>query len=163
MERYSDRSSWSFSPGAASISIPAFFRDTGVVRRSNRPSSTGMERPAFRSRSWPWKWIQATSMRSRKFHLQGKRRRRACRSCVRKSARGLAATVLDAMEAGKARAIPQAGRPTYCRKIAKEDGLIDWALSSSDIDARVRAFDPWPGTYSFLNGQRLNILEAVPL
>ena len=75
---------------------------------------------------------------------------------------GLAATVLDAIEAGKARVLPQKGKPTYCRKIAKEDGLIDWALPSLDIDARIRAFDPWPGTYSFLNGQRLNILEAAP-
>ena len=75
---------------------------------------------------------------------------------------GMAATLLDAIEAGKARIVPQQGEPTYCRKIAKEDGLIDWTLSSPDIDARIRAFDPWPGTYSFLNGQRLNILEAAP-
>jgi len=74
----------------------------------------------------------------------------------------LAAAVLDQMKTGKARAVPQKGEPSYCRKTAKEDGLIDWNLPSLDIDARVRAFDPWPGTYSFLNGQRLNILEAIP-
>ncbi|PKL07199.1 MAG: methionyl-tRNA formyltransferase [Spirochaetae bacterium HGW-Spirochaetae-9] len=74
----------------------------------------------------------------------------------------LAASVLDAMDAGRALASPQVGSPSYCRKIAKEDGLIDWSLSSLDIDARVRAFDPWPGACSYLEGQRLNIHEAQP-
>jgi methionyl-tRNA formyltransferase len=74
----------------------------------------------------------------------------------------LASSVLDALEDGRTSAFPQVGVPSYCRKIAKEDGLIDWNLSSLDIDTRVRAFDPWPGTYSYLGGQRLNILEAQP-
>lgn len=72
----------------------------------------------------------------------------------------LALDVLEAMEVGEASAVAQAGRPTYCRKIAKEDGLIDWNMSSDDIDARIRAFDPWPGAYTYLEGQRLNLLEA---
>jgi len=74
----------------------------------------------------------------------------------------LAASVLDAMESGQASAFPQVGVPSYCRKIAKEDGLIDWGLPCLEIDARVRAFDPWPGTYSYLGGQRLNIHETQP-
>lgn len=74
----------------------------------------------------------------------------------------LASSVLDALEGGQVSASPQVGVPSYCRKIAKEDGLIDWNLSSLDIDTRIRAFDPWPGTYSYLGGQRLNILEAQP-
>ncbi|HWR10402.1 MAG TPA: methionyl-tRNA formyltransferase [Rectinemataceae bacterium] len=74
----------------------------------------------------------------------------------------LALKVLDDIEAGKASASPQAGTPTYCKKIAKEDGLIDWTMSSLDIDARIRAFDPWPGAYTYLGGQRLNLLEAFP-
>lgn len=75
---------------------------------------------------------------------------------------GLAASVLDGIEDGTALAIPQKGMPSYCKKIAKEDGLIDWNLASLEVDARIRAFDPWPGAYSFLQGQRLNILESVP-
>ena len=74
----------------------------------------------------------------------------------------LSASVLDAMEAGRVLASPQVGSPSYCRKIAKEDGLLDWSLPCLEIDARVRAFDPWPGTYSYLGGQRLNIHEAQP-
>lgn len=71
--------------------------------------------------------------------------------------------VLDRMGNGTIVALPQEGEPSYCRKIAKEDGLIDWNLSSGEIDARIRAFDPWPGAYTFLLGQRLNILEAIPV
>jgi methionyl-tRNA formyltransferase len=47
---------------------------------------------------------------------------------------------------------------TYARKILKEDGQIDWSLPARAIWNRVRAFTPWPGTYSFLgpdSGPRL--------
>lgn len=74
----------------------------------------------------------------------------------------LAAATLDAMEKGGARAVPQEGEPSYCRKISKEDGLVDWTSACADIDARIRAFDPWPGSYSYLQGRRLAILEAAP-
>lgn len=73
----------------------------------------------------------------------------------------LAAEVLDAIEKGTAIASAQEGKPSYCRKISKDDGLIDWNLPSAEIDARVRAFHPWPGAFTYLNKQRLNILEAL--
>lgn len=31
-----------------------------------------------------------------------------------------------------------------------------------DIDARVRAFSPWPGAFTYLNGLKLDILESFP-
>jgi methionyl-tRNA formyltransferase len=34
---------------------------------------------------------------------------------------------------------------TYCRKIRKEDGLIDFSQSAQSIYDRLRAFTPWPG------------------
>ncbi len=70
--------------------------------------------------------------------------------------------VLDEIERGIAKPRPQIGEPTYCRKITKEDGHIDWHRSSREIDARIRAFDPWPGSYTFLRNLRLSILEAEP-
>ena len=33
---------------------------------------------------------------------------------------------------------------TYCSLIEKENGLIDWNRSAVEIDAHIRAFDPWP-------------------
>jgi methionyl-tRNA formyltransferase len=43
---------------------------------------------------------------------------------------------------------PQDGAlATFCRKISKEDGALDFALPAATIAARLRAFTPWPGGY----------------
>ncbi|MFC2071799.1 methionyl-tRNA formyltransferase [Chloroflexota bacterium] len=52
---------------------------------------------------------------------------------------------------------------TSCAVITKEEGEIDWHLSSVDIWRRVRAFHPWPGCYTRWRGKQLRIIEAVPL
>jgi len=52
---------------------------------------------------------------------------------------------------------------TYSRRITKEDGEIDWRLSAVELWRRVRAFQPWPSAYTFWQGKRLEIIEAVPL
>ncbi|SOB77307.1 methionyl-tRNA formyltransferase [Marinobacter sp. LV10R510-11A] len=48
----------------------------------------------------------------------------------------------------------------YAHKLTKEEGHVDWALSASTIERLVRAFNPWPGTYTDLEQQRLRIHEA---
>ncbi len=68
--------------------------------------------------------------------------------------------VLAEIEAGKARPQAQVGEPSFCGHLTKEDGLLDWSLPALDIDARIRAFWPWPVAYSYLRGTRLNVLEA---
>lgn len=47
---------------------------------------------------------------------------------------------------------PQAGQATYTRKIEKQDGLIDWSQPAREIALKVRAFDPWPGAFTFQAG-----------
>jgi len=74
----------------------------------------------------------------------------------------LTLVALSAMEAGRDEAVPQRGQPSWCQKIGKEDGLVDWRLPCIQIDARIRAFNPWPMAYTFLRGQRLNLLESFP-
>ena len=54
-------------------------------------------------------------------------------------------------------------RATYSRLISKQDGEIDWRLPAVQIERRVRAFDPWPGTYTHWRGKLLKVLEAQPL
>ncbi len=75
---------------------------------------------------------------------------------------GLAVEVLARIEAGIAVARPQEGDPSYCFMIKKDDGLIDWSLGAAEIDARVRAYQPWPGAFTFFGTQRLTILESEP-
>lgn len=70
--------------------------------------------------------------------------------------------VLAEIEAGRASPQAQHGEPSFCGHLAKDDGLLDWSLPALDIDARIRAFWPWPVAYSFLRGTRLNLLEARP-
>jgi methionyl-tRNA formyltransferase len=49
---------------------------------------------------------------------------------------------------------------TYAPILKREDGLIDWRMSAREIANRVRAFQPWPGTYSRFRGTRLTIWRA---
>jgi methionyl-tRNA formyltransferase len=49
---------------------------------------------------------------------------------------------------------------TYAAKLSRDDGLIDWTRSAAEIDRQIRAFDPWPGTFTALNGQNLKVLAA---
>ncbi len=51
---------------------------------------------------------------------------------------------------------------TYAPKLTREDGRIDWTQSATAIDRRIRAFEPWPGTFSTLDGETLKILSATP-
>ena len=74
----------------------------------------------------------------------------------------LLSQVLEEIEAGRETARPQVGEPSYCSMLRKEDGLIDWFSPLLDIDAKVRAFYPWPGAFTYLRGMRLNILDAFP-
>lgn len=49
----------------------------------------------------------------------------------------------------------------YAHKLSKEDGHIDWSQSAVTIARLIRAFTPWPGTYTNLEQQRVRILDAV--
>jgi methionyl-tRNA formyltransferase len=50
---------------------------------------------------------------------------------------------------------------TYAPILKKEDGKVDWTLSAREILNRIRGFEPWPGGYGFLRGQRLQIWSAA--
>ena len=52
-------------------------------------------------------------------------------------------------------------KATYCKKITKEDGMIDLDNESTEIiERKIRAFTPWPGAYVFIDGKRLIITKA---
>jgi methionyl-tRNA formyltransferase len=38
-------------------------------------------------------------------------------------------------------------RATYSPKLSRESGRIDWNESSDLIERKIRAYDPWPGTF----------------
>ncbi|MBN1935910.1 MAG: methionyl-tRNA formyltransferase [Anaerolineae bacterium] len=49
---------------------------------------------------------------------------------------------------------------TYCRRLEKQDGEIDWRQPAALIERMIRAYTPWPGAYTFYRGQQLNVLRA---
>jgi len=58
---------------------------------------------------------------------------------------------------------PQSGDASYAPSLRKEDGLIDWSTSASEISHFIRGMNPWPGAFCRVNGERLKILRASPI
>jgi len=54
----------------------------------------------------------------------------------------------------------QVGTPSYSKKITKEAGHIDWKKSAVQIERMIRAYTPWPGSYSFVKDARIKILKT---
>ena len=52
---------------------------------------------------------------------------------------------------------------TYARKLTKEDGVIRWELPAIGLWRQVRAYTPWPGSYTRWRGKLLKVLDAVPI
>jgi len=71
-------------------------------------------------------------------------------------------TVVEQLASGTAREEPQdETQATYAPRLTKEEGLIDWTRSASDINNRVRGLYPWPHAYTFFKGTRLIVLRSV--
>lgn len=54
---------------------------------------------------------------------------------------------------------PEAG-VTYAKKLDKAEAKLDWSLSADALDRRIRAFDPFPGTWFEAKGERIKVLAA---
>ncbi len=68
---------------------------------------------------------------------------------------------LDAIYDDKITPYPQDNdKATFAPMLKKNDGKIDWEKSPDEINALVRAMNPWPGTFTFLNGKRIKILRV---
>jgi methionyl-tRNA formyltransferase len=49
---------------------------------------------------------------------------------------------------------------TYVPMLKKEDGLLDFNQPAAALERRVRAFNPWPGTWFEWNGAPVKVLRA---
>ena len=56
--------------------------------------------------------------------------------------------------------IQKHGEATYCGKLTKADGEIDWNAAPEAVCRHIRAMTPWPAALSMLKGQRVTILQA---
>lgn len=70
--------------------------------------------------------------------------------------------LLQALREDPAPEVQPAARATYAPKLTREDGRIAWVQDAAQIERQVRAFDPWPGTFTMLRGAMLKVLRAEP-
>lgn len=83
--------------------------------------------------------------------------------CARIGAELLAQALAD-IDSGRDSGEPQdESGATYCGMIKKEDGRVDWKADAKSIDAKIRAFTPWPEAFCYSGETRLALLEAEPL
>lgn len=69
--------------------------------------------------------------------------------------------LMPKFEEGKPDAVPQDDSlATYCSKIDKSIGNINWNDDAADIVNLIRALTPQLGAFSFLNGKRIKIVKA---
>ena len=70
---------------------------------------------------------------------------------------------LDAYLAGRLMPQPQdESQASYTTLLSREHGRIDWSHTAAFIERMIRAYDPWPGTFTLWREQSLRILLARP-
>jgi len=73
----------------------------------------------------------------------------------------LIVAALKLLEQGRLPETPQpAEGMTYAAKLDRAEGAIDWRLSAAELDRKIRALNPWPGTIFTVRGERIKLLEA---
>src|SRR5207245_9343788 len=71
---------------------------------------------------------------------------------------------LDLLAHGRLPRIPQEHeKATLAPLLSREDGRVDWSRTAAELDARRRAFTPWPGAWTTVDGAVLNIQSARPV
>jgi len=64
---------------------------------------------------------------------------------------------------GSLTATPQADTATYCAKIQKSDGIIDWLTPAVKLERQIRAYHSWPQSRTQLGKIEAIITKARPL
>lgn len=54
---------------------------------------------------------------------------------------------------------PQEGESTFTHPLTREHGRVDWQQTAAEIERSLRAYRPWPGLHSALNGERVKLLD----
>ncbi len=71
------------------------------------------------------------------------------------------AEVLPRLDRGEITPTAQpADGATYAKKLARDEGRLDWAQPAEQLARQVRALNPWPGVWCMLGDSRLKVLSA---
>ncbi len=84
-----------------------------------------------------------------------------CFSVMAKVAAAAVTEALDAIEDGTAEFVPQnEAEASYCKKLKKSDGAVDFNESAHVILNKIRAYYGFPGSYFYYGGKLIKILRA---
>lgn len=71
---------------------------------------------------------------------------------------------LDAVEAGRTSATPQDhDAATLAPMLTRESGRLDWDQPAPALEARIRGFHPWPGSWTRFRGKVLKLFPPASL
>ncbi|MBO7214856.1 MAG: methionyl-tRNA formyltransferase [Clostridia bacterium] len=77
---------------------------------------------------------------------------------------GAIVSALDGIERGEITPVQQDhSKATHVKMIKKEDGVIDFNKSATDIKNLIRGFNPWPIAFTKYEGKTLKIFKASVL
>ncbi|MCX4773936.1 methionyl-tRNA formyltransferase [Streptomyces sp. NBC_01260] len=77
---------------------------------------------------------------------------------------GLLAATMDGIEDGTLHAVPQPAEGiTLAPKITVEDAQVQWSAPALRVDRVVRGCTPAPGAWTLFRGERLKLIQAVPV
>ena len=72
--------------------------------------------------------------------------------------------IVEALAALERGALPDTPQPadgvTYAKKISKDEARLDWSRPAAELARAVHGFNPAPGAWSELDGERVKILRA---
>ena len=72
--------------------------------------------------------------------------------------------IVEALELAACGGLTRTPQPaegvTYAHKIEKAEAAIDWSLPASTLEPRIRAFDPFPGASTQLDGETVKLWRA---
>ena len=93
--------------------------------------------------------------------LTGNEKGASLQSDLFKEGASMLPDVLKGLQEGSLTPQPQDdAKASVTRLLERSDGEIDWTTPAQRIDRMVRAYDPWPGTFTSWNGKGLKVLDA---
>lgn len=73
----------------------------------------------------------------------------------------LAGVIITYLDGGLTAREQDDSQATYCSLLKKENGEVSWRDSAKKIHNMVRAFNPWPGVYTEINGLPVKFIQTA--
>ncbi|HKS32695.1 MAG TPA: methionyl-tRNA formyltransferase [Enterobacteriaceae bacterium] len=73
---------------------------------------------------------------------------------------GLIETLRQLAEGTAKPEVQDESQVTYAEKLSKEEARMDWALSATQLERCIRAFNPWPMSWLEIDGQPVKVWQA---